>query len=92
MSASDIAVLVAVPVAWLTGYFLYGRETRATPATRFWLKLTFAMTLLAVSITILKVLLSDTGYDQADRILRIVRVVALAPIFLWLVVATVRSK
>ena len=89
MSATDIAVLIAVPVVWLFGYSQYRRETRATPVIRFWLRLTFAMALLAVSVTILKLLLSNAGNDQADMILRIVRVGALIPIGLWLILATV---
>jgi hypothetical protein len=89
MSASDIAVMVAVPVVWLFGYSQYRPETRAMPVIRFWLRLTFAMTLLAVSATILRLLLSDAGNDQTDMILRIVRVAALMPIALWLILATV---
>ena len=58
------------------------------PVIRFWLRLTFAMTLLAVSATILRLLLSDAGNDQTDMILRIVRVAALMPIALWLILAT----
>jgi len=91
MSAGDIAVLIAAPVVWLIGYFQYSPETRALPVTRFWLRLTFAMTLLAVSTVILKLFLSDAANDQADRILRIVRIAALLPIAFWFIVATVRG-
>ena len=91
MSASDIAVLVAVPAVWLFGYFQYRRETRAMPVTRFWLRLTFAAAVVAVGTVILKVSLSDAANDQPDRILRIARVAALAPIAFWFIVATVRG-
>jgi biotin transporter BioY len=92
MSGSDIEVLIGVPAVWLIGYFLYSPETRAMPATRFWLRLTFAMVILAVGATILKVVIGDGDNDQAQKALQIVTIAALLPIAFWLIVATVRSK
>jgi hypothetical protein len=91
MSASDIALLIGVPVVWLIGYFQYTPETRAWAVTRFWLRLTFVMVVVAMGATVIKPLFSDSENDRADKILTLVAVVALLPIAFWFIVATVRS-
>jgi len=84
--------LVVPPAVWVIGnYFLYSPETRGKPATRFWLRLTFTMTLLAVIALILRLLISDAGNDRAVRILRMVQAAAFAPVVFWFIVATVRG-
>ena len=91
MSASDIAVLIAAPVVWLIGYFQYTPKIRAWPVTRFWLRLTFVMVVVAMSATVLKLVFSDSENDRADKILMLVTIAALGPIAFWFIVATVRG-
>ena len=92
MDASDITGLIVPPAVWLIGYFQYTPETRAWPVTRFWLRLTFVMVVVAMGATVLKLVFSDSENDRADKILTLVSVVALVPIAFWFIVATVRSK
>jgi hypothetical protein len=88
----DMMSLILPPAFWLIGYALYSRETRALPVTRFWLSLTFAMALMAVSAAILRLFLSDATNDQPDKVFRILYAAALAPIFFWFAVSAVRGK
>jgi len=92
MSAGDIAVLIAVPAVWLIGYFMYGPETRALPVTRFWLRFTSVMVVVAMGATALKLVFSDSENDRADKILTLVTIAALLPVAFWFIVATIRSK
>ena len=89
MSASDIAVLIAAPVVWLFGYFQYTPRMRARRVTRFWLRLTFAMAVLAVGTTVLGLFLDKD--ERAREALRLVSGAALVPIAFWFIAATVRS-
>jgi hypothetical protein len=83
---SDIAVLIVAPVMWIAGYYGYGPKRRAWPKTRFWLRLTFVMVLIAVGATILEQVL------DLDLVLNTVTLAALAVIMFWFWVASMRTK